>query len=49
MTQVRAVDEEEILIRALEDCDRAGCASVIERSTITLRGRDGSLEDFRPI
>jgi len=49
MKQVRAVDEEEILIRALEYYDRAVCASVIERSTITLRGRDGSLEDFRPI
>ena len=49
MKQVRAVDEEEILIRALEYYDRAVCASVIEKSTITLRGRDGSLEDFRPI
>jgi len=49
MKQVRAVDEEEILIRALEYYDRAVCASVIEKSTITLRGRDGSLEDFRPL
>lgn len=47
MQHVRAVDAEEVLIRALEYFDRAVCG-VIDHARITARHRDGSLEDFDP-
>jgi hypothetical protein len=48
MRHVRAVDVEEILVRAFEYFDRAVCATKIEKSKITMKHRDGSLEDFAP-
>jgi hypothetical protein len=48
MTKIRAHDEEDLIVRALEYYDRAVCAAVIEKSSIVARHRDGTIEDLSP-